>query len=118
MERIKKGDTVEIISGDQKGKRGVVHTVKPGYTQHQGVARPASDHDTVVVAGVNLVKKHQRRTGNVRTQVGIIEREAPLPASRVALVCKNCDKATKVGIKVFDDGSKARYCKRCGQLIE
>lgn len=118
MERIKKGDTVEIISGNHKGERGQVRSVKPGRSQHKGVAWGDADKDTIVVAGVNLVKKHQRRTGDVRTQVGIIEREAPIPAARVALVCKNCDKATKVGIKVFEDGSKARVCKHCGQNIE
>ncbi len=118
MERIKKGDTVEIISGDHKGERGQVHSVQPGQSQHHGVAWPDSDKDTVIVAGVNLIKKHQRRTGDVRTQIGIIEREAPVPASRVALVCKNCDKATKVGIKILADGSKTRYCKHCGQNIE
>ena len=118
MQRIKKGDTVEIISGKSKGKRGTVHSVKPGIFAHKGVATPDPNRETLVVSGVNLIKKHQRRTGDVRTQVGIIEREAPVSASKVALVCKNCDKATRVGIKVFEDGTKTRYCKKCGEVIE
>ena len=118
MERIKKGDTVEIISGEHKGKRGQVRSVYPGQSQRHGVAWNDANKDTIVVAGINLIKKHQRRTGDVRTQIGIIEREAPIAASQVALVCKNCDQATKVGTKVFEDGSKARYCKRCGENIE
>jgi len=118
MQRIKKGDTVEIISGDGKGERGTVHSVQPGIFAHKGVAEPDPNRDTVVVSGVNLIKKHHRRTGDVRTQVGIIEREAPVAAAKVALVCKNCDKPTRVGIKVFEDGSKARYCKKCGEVIE
>ena len=71
--KIKKGDTVEVLSGNYKGVRGTVNSVDP-------------ESDRVVVSGVNIVKKHQRRTGDVRTQVGIIEREAPIRASKVALV--------------------------------
>jgi large subunit ribosomal protein L24 len=118
MQRIKKGDTVEITSGKSKGQRGTVHSVQPGIFQRKGVAESDPNRDTVVVSGINLIKKHQRRTGDVRTQVGIIEREAPVSTSKVALVCKNCDKATRVGIKVFEDGTKARYCKKCGEVIE
>jgi large subunit ribosomal protein L24 len=117
MQRIKKGDTVEIISGKSKGKRGTVHSVQPSKsTRKPGQGEPETM--TVIVSGVNLTKKHQRRTGDVRTQVGIMEREAPVEASRVAVVCKKCDKATRIGFRVFEDGSKARYCKKCGELIE
>jgi large subunit ribosomal protein L24 len=115
MNRIKKGDTVEIISGKNAGQRGTVHSVLPGRDK-RGELDP--NEDRMVVSGVNIVKKHQRRTGDVRTQFGIIEREAPIQASKVALVCKNCNKATRVGFRVFEDGSKARYCKKCDEVIE
>lgn len=103
--KIKKGDTVEVIAGDDRGARGTVHRI-------------LTKEKRLVVSGVNLVKKHQRRTGDVRTQVGIIEREAPLDISNVALVCPRCDKASRVGYRVMDDGSKVRVCKSCDEIIE
>jgi large subunit ribosomal protein L24 len=105
MQRIKKGDTVEVISGDERGSRGEVHIVLP----KQG---------RVVVHGINLVKKHQRRTGQVRTQTGIIEFEAPIELSNVQPVCKSCDRPTRVGVEVREDGSKARRCSRCGSSLD
>ncbi len=105
MNKIHKGDTVEVRAGNDRGKRGEVHTFFPG-------------KDRVIVSGINLVKKHQKRTGDVRTQAGIIERESPIKLSQVSLVCKNCGKPTRVGFKVFEDGRKARVCKKCGEVIE
>jgi len=117
MKKIKRGDTVEVISGDEKGRRGTVRQMLLGrWTGRRSGPNP--DADKVVVSGINLVKKHQRRTGDVRTQFGIIEREAPMRVSNVAVVCKSCDHSTRVGFRVFEDGSKARYCKRCGELID
>lgn len=103
--KIKKGDTVQIITGDDKGTKGTVHRVFP-------------KKDQLIVTGVNMIKKHQRPTGQTRTQVGIIEREAPLHASNVALVCAKCQKATRVGFEVAPDGSKTRVCKNCGEVID
>ena len=103
--RIKKGDTVEVISGNDKSTRGTVNSVFPS-------------ENRVVVSGVNIIKKHQRRTGDVRTQFGIIEREAPVHVSNVALVCPHCDKIARVGYSVAPDGSKARVCKKCGEFID
>lgn len=105
MFRVRKGDTVEVISGDEKGARGTVHQVLP-------------KQNRVIVSGVNLIKKHQRPTGRVRTQAGIIEREAPLHLSNVAPVCKNCDRWTRVGFQVTPDGTKVRICKRCGGVMD
>ncbi len=102
MQRIKKGDTVLVIAGNDRGKKGQVHDVFP----KQG---------KVIVSGVNLVKKHQRRTGDVRTQAGIIEREGTLAISNVMLVCKNCGEAVRTKFQVFEDGKKGRVCKNCGQ---
>jgi large subunit ribosomal protein L24 len=123
--KIKKGDTVEVIAGDDKGQRGAVHLVVTGQDMvrgrtPKGVRRAGAEHnrDRVVVSGVNMVKKHQRPTGDVRTQAGIIEREAPLHISDVALVCPHCQKATRVGYQVLEDGGKVRICKRCHQTID
>lgn len=114
--KIKKGDTVEVVSGEDKGSRGTVHSVMSG----KDVQDPTeADHnrDRVIVSGVNIVKKHQRRTGDVRTQVGIIEREAPMHISNVALVCPHCNRATRVGYQIQADGTKVRVCKRCKETI-
>jgi large subunit ribosomal protein L24 len=105
MKKIRKGDTVQILSGNDRGKKGEVHSILPGKNQ-------------VIVSGINLVKKHQRATGDVQTQAGIIEREGPIHISNIALVCKNCGEASRIGIKVFEDGTKSRVCKSCGQVIE
>ncbi len=102
MNRIKKGDTVLVIAGNDRGKKGEVHEVFP-------------KEDKVIVSGINLVKKHQKRSGDVRTQAGIIEREGAMQLSNVMLVCKNCGEAARVSYKVFDDGKKGRVCKSCGQ---
>ena len=103
--KIRKGDTVEVITGDDRGTRGTVHRVLPAEKR-------------VLVSGVNLVKKHQRRTGDVRTQVGIIEREAPIHISDVMLVCPRCSKKTRVGYRILEDGTKVRVCRSCDETIE
>lgn len=117
--KIRRGDLVEVISGDDKGMRGTVHRVLPGRKPGTRYNREgARDHnrDRVVVSGINLIKKHQRPT-RTRTQVGIIEREAPIHISNVALVCPNCDRPTRIGFDVFN-GGKVRVCKRCNQPID
>ena len=103
--KIKKGDTVQILAGDDKGTKGTVHRVYPKKKQ-------------IVVSGVNMIKKHQRPTGQTRTQVGIIEREAPIDVSNVALVCSKCQKPARVGYQVLESGSKARVCKRCHEVLD
>jgi large subunit ribosomal protein L24 len=128
MERIRRGDTVEVIAGrdaaearrEGKTVQGTVHRVIRGYTidrHHQKVARDPNK-DQIVVQGVNMIIKHQRRTGDVRTQVGRIEREAPIHISNVLLVCPSCHRGTRVGFRVHDDGSKSRYCKRCDEVLD
>jgi large subunit ribosomal protein L24 len=105
MERIRKGDTVEVIRGDYQGMRGSIHMV-------------LADKGQVVISGVNIIKRHTKPTGRVRTQAGIIEREAPLSISNVALVCPHCSQPTKVAYQVRADGTKVRVCKRCSEAIE
>ena len=105
MNRIKKGDTVEVISGDGRGLRGKVQQVNPRREQ-------------VVVSGVNVVKKHQRpmRAGRREVQPGIIEFEAPIHSSNVMLVCPACNERTRVGF-TQEGGRKVRVCKKCGEKI-
>ena len=102
--KIKKGDTVEVISGEDAGLRGTVHMVSP--KEHR-----------IVVSGVNVVRKAQKPTGNVRTQAGIIEVEAPVDISNVALVCPHCDKPVRVGYHV-SAGAKSRVCRQCKEIID
>ncbi len=105
MNKIRKGDTVKVLSGEDKGRTGVVHSVLP-------------KKELVVVEGVNLIKKHQKRQPNLRTQTGIIEREGPIQYSKVMVVCKNCGKPTRVSLQISGDGKKARVCKHCGNVMD
>ena len=105
--RIKKEDTVEVISGNDQGLRGTVQWVLP-------------KEDRVIVAGVNVVKKHQRpmRAGRGQVQPGIIEFEAPIHISNVMLVCPRCNERTRLGFTWQEDGRKMRVCKKCGETID
>ena len=96
---VKKGDTVEIISGRSKGSRGKVLETSPSDKQ-------------VIIEGVHMVSKHvkPRKQGEPG---GIIEAPGPVLACKVMLVCPKCSKTTRVGYKFKDDGKKIRYCKHC-----
>ena len=100
---IKKGDTVVVLSGKDKGKKGEVIAVLP-------------QDGKVVVEKINMVSRHTkpRRQGETG---GIIQKEAPLYACKVQRVCPKCDKATRPAHKVLADGSKVRVCKKCGAEI-
>lgn len=97
--KIKTNDTVIVLSGKDKGKKGKVLSADP-------------KHLKVVVEGVNVAKKHQkaRKQGE---ESGIIKKETPLYVSKVMIVCPKCGKATRVG-HAFKDGKKYRACKKCG----
>jgi len=99
--KIKKDDTVVVISGKYKGKSGTVSRVLP-------------DSNKVIVDGVNVVKKHQKASGTNK-QGGIIERAMPFDASNVMLVHKG--KPTRVGYKVLADGKKVRIARSTGEEI-
>ena len=101
---VKRGDTVAVIAGRERGKRGKVLRVLPA-------------DGRVLVEKLNMMKKHQRPTQKLR-QGGIIERESPLALSNVLVVCSRCDKPSRSGIKVLGDGRKVRVCKRCGESID
>jgi len=102
--RIKKGDTVEVISGKDRGKRGEVLKVIP-------------KKDRVIVEGVNIVHRHVTPTQDM-PQGGIIENEAPIHVSNVQLVCPRCDEMTRVGAERLDDGTKVRKCKKCDEIVD
>jgi large subunit ribosomal protein L24 len=119
MMRIKEGDTVEIIRGDERGQRGTVREVIRGWRVdrlHRRVARDPSG-DRVIVGGHNIMKKHQRPMSQTRTQTGIIEREAPIAMAKVVLVCPQCNARTRVGFAAAEGGRRVRVCKKCGETI-
>ena len=105
MAKIKKGDTVMVITGEHKGVRGAVQSID-------------GKSNRIVVAGANIIKKHQKpvQAGRGKTQAGIIEFEAPISLSNVMLVCPKCNEPTRVGSRV-DGDSKVRVCKNCGADI-
>jgi large subunit ribosomal protein L24 len=104
---VRRNDTVMVISGRDRGKTGVVRQVLPAKNR-------------LIVEGVNMIKKHQRPTqqGGVPTPGSIVTREAPLHASNVMVVCKECGRATRTGLRVRQDGVKVRVCKRCGGDVD
>jgi large subunit ribosomal protein L24 len=101
---VRRGDTVGVIAGKERGKRGKV-------------LRVLRDSGRVVVEHVNMIKRHQRPTPKLR-QGGIIEREGPLAVSNVLLVCGRCNRPVRVGIKILNDGRSVRACKRCGESVD
>ena len=100
---VKRGDLVQVISGKDKGKEGKVITAIP-------------EKGKVVVEGVAMVTKHQkpRQQGQ---EGGIIHVEAAIDASNVLRVCSKCGKPARTGVKVLEDGSKVRYCKKCQEVF-
>lgn len=119
MQRIKKGDLVQVISGNEIGTRGEVKEMVFAWREDRKKGRKVRDPngDRVLVTGVNIRKKHQRPISQTRTQTGIIEREAPVHISNLMLVCPTCDEATRVGFSLEGD-KKVRVCKRCGENID
>jgi len=103
---IKKGDTVEVVTGEDKGTRGQVQRV-------------LAKDGRVVVSGVGIVTKHQkpRPGGRGQVQGGQIKFEAPIQLSNVMLVCPKCNEATRIGILVNESGVKMRICKKCQSEI-
>jgi large subunit ribosomal protein L24 len=111
--KISKGDTVEIIAGDDKGHRGEVTQVIRKKNK-DGSYDPNRVY--VIVAGANMVVKHQRRTPNVRTQAGRIEKEAPIHISNVMLVGSD-GRPTRAGYEVASNGEKSRIDRRTGDPL-
>ena len=101
---VKAGDTVYVLSGKDKGKKGKVLSVNP------------SDK-TIIVEGVNINTKHKKPTGRYQ-QGGIIHQESQINSSKVMLVCGRCKAPTKVGKLVHENGQKDRVCKKCGEILD
>ncbi|MFH1003063.1 MAG: 50S ribosomal protein L24 [Chloroflexota bacterium] len=102
--RIRKNDTVMVITGKDRGKKGKVRFAYPR-------------QERVLVEGINMIKRHMRATGQVR-QAGIIEREAPIHVSNLMLVCSKCNRPTRVGYVFLEDGRKVRNCHSCHEVID
>jgi large subunit ribosomal protein L24 len=103
--KIRKNDKVIVTAGKDKGKVGRVLKLLP-------------KKDRIVVEKVNMVKRHTKANPYAKTTGGIVEKEAPLHISNVALLCDSCAKPTRVGYKATEDGKKIRFCKKCNQDID
>jgi len=102
---IKKNDEVMILRGKDRGKVGRVLIVMPA-------------KDRIVVEGVQMIKRHTRPNPQKNIKGGIVEKEAAIHISNVAIVCKNCKKHTRIANKILADGQVTRACKKCGATIE
>jgi large subunit ribosomal protein L24 len=101
---VRKGDTVVVVAGKERGKRGRVLRVIP-------------DKNRVVVERINMIKKHQRPTQKLR-QGGIIEREGAIHLSNVMLVDPTSSKPTRIGMRALSDGKKVRVARKSGEIID
>jgi len=102
--KIRKNDTVLVIAGKDKGKKGKVRFAYP-------------KDEKLIVEGINFIKRHTRARGTVR-QAGIIELEAPIHVSDVMLLCSRCDRPARLGFRSLEDGRKVRFCRSCGEVID
>ena len=102
---LKKNDTVQVIAGRDAGKQGKILKVIP-------------EKNRVIVQGVSFVKKHTRPNPQRNIKGGIAEREAPIHASNVMIVCGECGKRTRIGHKLLVDGTKTRICRRCEGALD
>lgn len=102
--RIKRGDTVRVIAGKDRGKTGRVLQVYP-------------DKQRVLVEAINFIQRHTRPT-RTSTQGGVVQKEAPLHASNVVLVCNRCGQTTRVAKRRLEDGRRVRVCKKCDEVVD
>jgi large subunit ribosomal protein L24 len=97
--KIRRGDRVRVLTGKDRGKEGEVMRVIP-------------ERDRVIVDGVNIAKRHTRATRQLQ-QGGIIDKDMPIPAANVAIICGTCGKPTRAGYRFDDHGRKIRICRKC-----
>jgi large subunit ribosomal protein L24 len=102
MRKVRKGDRVKVISGNDRGKVGKVMVVYP-------------EQERIIVENVHMITKHQRATQTLR-EPGIIKREGKIHISNVLLICPECGVPTRVGFTVVE-GEKMRRCKQCGETF-
>lgn len=101
---VKKGDTVLVITGKDSGKKGKVLEVQP-------------KNSKVIIEGISIVKRHTKPT-QAAPQGGIVEKESAIASSNVMLFCPKCNKPTRIGKRVMNNGAVARQCKHCGEVFE
>ena len=101
---VKRGDTVEVITGKYRGKRGKVLRVLP-------------KHGRIIVEGVMVAKRHMKPHEKMPSG-GIVEKEMPFVAGKAMLVCTRCGRAVRFGHRLLEDGSKVRVCRHCGEIID
>jgi large subunit ribosomal protein L24 len=102
---IRKNDTVLVVTGRDRGKRGRVLRVVPAKNR-------------IIVEGVNFIKRHTKPVPQKNIKGGIVEREAPLDASNVQLICPECGKQTRIGRRLADDKKRVRYCVKCDGVVD
>ena len=105
VHHVRKNDSVVVMAGRDRGKRGRVLRVIP-------------DKGRVIVEGVNFIKRHTRPNPQRNIKGGIVEREASVSASNVQLVCPECSNPTRVGRRLLDDGRRVRYCVKCKGVVD
>ena len=107
MQRIKKGDTVEIIAGKDIGEQGEIIEI-------------LHKKQRVIVSGINVLKRHRKaqQVGGQQVPAQIVEFDAPIHMSNVMVVCPSCQKKTRVGYRFVDDDHKTRFCKKCDADID
>ena len=101
---VKKGDTVVVLSGKEKGRSGKILSVN-------------TKKERVLVEKINMIKRHSRPSKNA-PQGGIIEKEASLHVSNVNILCPKCNKAARIKKRVLDDGKKVRACVKCSEILD
>ena len=102
---IRRNDTVLVTTGKDRGKRGRVLKVLP-------------EKNRVIVEGINFIKRHTRPNPGRNIKGGIVQREAPLHASNVQLVCPECGVQTRIGHRILGDGRKVRICRKCDGVVD
>ena len=102
---VRKNDNVLVTAGKDRGKRGRVLKVLPA-------------NNRLVVEGVNMIKRHTKPNPQRQIKGGLVEREAPLHASNVQVVCPECGKATRIGRRILGDGRKVRICRKCEGVVD
>jgi large subunit ribosomal protein L24 len=101
--QLKKGDTVKVMAGKEKGKTGkIIKIIK--------------DKDRIIVEKLNFVKRHQRP--DAKGKGGIVEKEGSLHITNVSYLCSKCDAGVRLGHKILDDGQKVRICKKCKEILD
>jgi large subunit ribosomal protein L24 len=102
---VRRNDNVVVITGKDRGKRGRVLKVLP-------------EKNRLIIEGVNVIKRHTKPNPGRNIKGGLVEREAPLHASNVQIVCPECGKATRIGRRILGDGRKVRVCRKCEGVVD